>query len=115
MKCEACRKRFETRDSMKEHLKTCASISKLTCAICKKQFSKKSNLNSHLKTVHNCERDYTCVNCNKEFLHAHNVVKHLAVCFAKTVEDEVDPCASQMSIKEAILAQVTTNYLKFTT
>merc|ERR1712226_32221 len=84
VKCECCHAKFESKTTLKEHMSTCPEKSKLICKICRKQFSKVENLKKHLKTVHHCQRDYFCVNCNKEFLHAHNVWNHLAVCYANT-------------------------------
>jgi len=84
LKCERCKKSFQSEARLNIHIKHCNSEDKLQCQFCQKTFANKRNLRDHINVIHKIEtnqppskNNFECQHCGKVFSKKFNLTSHL--------------------------------------
>ncbi|XP_021693825.1 zinc finger protein OZF [Aedes aegypti] len=129
-KCNRCAEQFESQQALAQHKRTQhASTKRFKCDQCDMTFGLKGNLTKHAKIIHSKEklfkcdqcgkafyrnnalkfhmlnhrsRDFQCKTCQKEFVDARNLERHLKT-HATDKEFRCDICGISSSRKDNIL------------
>ncbi|XP_072319044.1 uncharacterized protein [Eucyclogobius newberryi] len=76
--CKFCRKEFDKKKDIEEHIQVHAGKKPFQCNICHRKFSRTMELSRHLKR-HNAEKKYHCSFCGKAFIAYNNLKRHTYV------------------------------------
>lgn len=78
LRCELCNKCFQTKASLRVHMRQHRGERPHQCTQCKKTFTQKSTLRTHIRT-HTGERPYNCDFCSRAFGDYSTYRKHVRV------------------------------------
>ena len=73
-KCLKCPKRYASQTGLARHLKSCATMRKITCKQCQKEFGSKSELKDYEDSAHH-QKKFTCA-CGKTFSWRSGSLRH---------------------------------------
>ena len=75
LNCRVCDKLFDTRASLKLHLKD-EHIQKAKCTMCEELFDRNCDMENHIRNIHESFETYDCDKCEKTFVLEWRLRKH---------------------------------------
>ncbi|XP_017488247.1 PREDICTED: transcription factor grauzone, partial [Rhagoletis zephyria] len=102
-KCDICGKQLKSSKCLASHLKMIHSkkeeaIETISCPICSKGFRGQKCLDNHLKR-HNDVKEYPCEICNKSFVNAQRLRKHIEAIHEDLKRHICDICGKAFKFK----------------
>ncbi|XP_038130092.1 gastrula zinc finger protein XlCGF57.1-like [Cyprinodon tularosa] len=76
--CDICGKRFQRRETLKNHMRIHPTERQFICSVCSKAFSRQDHLKSHMR-VHTGEKPFLCTVCSKGFSQQIHLKSHMRV------------------------------------
>uniref|UniRef100_A0A1Q3F210 Putative c2h2-type zn-finger protein n=1 Tax=Culex tarsalis TaxID=7177 RepID=A0A1Q3F210_CULTA len=74
--CEVCRKTFQRKSNLVDHLRLHANVKLFSCNYCDAAFVQSGNLKSHIRT-HTLEKPFSCSSCGKKFSQSSALKTHM--------------------------------------
>ncbi|XP_064618083.1 uncharacterized protein LOC135482157 [Liolophura sinensis] len=98
--CNTCRKIFNRRGNVIEHLKLHTNKKPFSCEICQKKFATKGELTKH-SLCHFQDKPYLCDICGKQFPRLGSLRRHLFCHGAETSRYVCDTCGMSFARSDA--------------